>query len=162
MKPRYRSHVNNVDECRFQPQHVKPEAPQRQPRCGSLRDLPVLMAGQRTKLQEDARFRILRLLQENPELSQRDLAKAVGSSVGGIHHILNALIETGLVKLENFTAAADKRRYAYILTPKGIAEKATITKRFLARKVEEYEAIRVEIEALSAEAAQDARPGHTD
>ena len=120
------------------------------------------MAGQRTKLQEDARFRILRLLQENPELSQRDLAKAVGSSVGGIHYILNALIETGLVKLENFTAAADKRRYAYILTPKGLAEKATITKRFLARKVAEYEALRAEIEALSAEAAQDARPGHTD
>ena len=120
------------------------------------------MAGQRPKLQEDARVRILRLLQENPELSQRDLAKAVGRNVGGIQYILSALIETGLVKLENFTAAADKRRYAYILTPKGLAEKATITKRFLARKVEEYEAIRAEIEALSAEAAQDARPGHPD
>jgi EPS-associated MarR family transcriptional regulator len=120
------------------------------------------MAGQRSKLQEDARFRILRLLQENPEMSQRDLAKAVGSSVGGIHYILNALIETGLLKLENFTAAKDRRRYAYILTPKGFAEKATITKRFLARKIEEYEAMRAEIEALSAEAAQNARPGHTD
>jgi EPS-associated MarR family transcriptional regulator len=162
MKPCYRSDVNNVDECSFQPPHVEPGAPQRQPRCGSLPDLPVLMAGQRTKLREDARFRLLRLLQENPELSQRDLAKAVGSSVGGIHYILNALIDTGLVKLENFTAAADKRRYAYILTPKGLAEKATITKRFLARKLEEYDAIKAEIEALSAEAAQDARPGHTD
>jgi EPS-associated MarR family transcriptional regulator len=120
------------------------------------------MAGQRSKLQEDTRFRILRLLQENPELSQRDLAKAVGSSVGGIHYILNALIETGLVKLGNFTAAEDKRRYAYILTPKGVAEKAKITKRFLVRKIEEYEAIKAEIEALSAEAAQDARPGHSD
>ncbi len=95
-------------------------------------------------------------------MSQRDLAKAVGSSVGGIHYILNALIETGLLKLENFTAAKDRRRYAYILTPKGFAEKATITKRFLARKIEEYEAMRAEIEALSAEAAQNARPGHTD
>jgi EPS-associated MarR family transcriptional regulator len=82
--------------------------------------------------------------------------------VGGIHYILNALIETGLVKLENFTAASDERRYAHMLTPKGVAEKAMITKRFLARKVEEYEAIRAEIEALSAEAARDAWPGHTD
>ena len=120
------------------------------------------MARQRTKLEEEARFRILSLLQENSELSQRDLAKAVGSSVDGIHYILSALIETGLVKLENFTAAEDKRRYACILTPKGFAEEAMTTKRFLARKVEEYEAIRAEIEALSAEAAQDARPGHTD
>ena len=106
------------------------------------------MTSKRTKLQEDTHFRVLRLLQENPEMSQRDLAYAVGVSVGGIHYVLNALIDKGLVKLGNFTAAADKRRYAYVLTPKGIARKAGLTRNFLRRKIEEYEALREEIEAL--------------
>ena len=106
------------------------------------------MTSKRSKLQEDTHFRILRLLQDNPEMSQRELAEAVGISVGGTHYVLNALIEKGLVKLGNFTAAEDKRRYAYVLTPKGIAEKAAITKRFLDRKMDEYEALRNEIEEL--------------
>jgi len=105
----------------------------------------------RAKLQEDTHFRVLRLLQGNSELSQRELAKAVGVSVGGMHYVLNALIEKGLVKLENFTAAEDKRRYAYILTPKGIARKVALTRAFLVRKMEEYEALKGEIEMLSAE-----------
>lgn len=109
------------------------------------------MASKRTKLQEDTHFRVLRLLQENPEMSQRELAAAVGVSVGGMHYVLNALIDKGLVKLGNFTAAEDKRRYAYILTPKGLAEKTAVTRRFLARKVEEYAALKVEIDALKAE-----------
>ncbi|SMO66100.1 EPS-associated transcriptional regulator, MarR family [Thalassovita litoralis] len=109
------------------------------------------MTSKRTKLQEDTHFRVLRLLQENPEMSQRELAEAVGVSVGGIHYVLNALIEKGLLKLGNFTASEDKRRYAYILTPKGIAEKAAITRRFLSRKVEEYEALKAEIETLTSE-----------
>jgi EPS-associated MarR family transcriptional regulator len=62
--------------------------------------------------------------------------------------VLNALIAKGLVKLGNFTAAQDKRRYAYILTPQGIAQKAAMTKRFLVRKMDEYEALREEIEEL--------------
>lgn len=106
------------------------------------------MTSMRIKLQEDTHFRVLRLLQENPEMSQRELAAAVGVSVGGIHYVLNALIDKGLVKLGNFTASEDKRRYAYILTPKGLAEKALITKRFLVRKIEEYEALKSEIEEL--------------
>lgn len=110
-----------------------------------------LVAGQRSNLQEDLRFRILRLLQENPELSQRELAEAVGVSVGGMHYVLNALIDKGLVKLGNFTSARDKRRYAYVLTPKGIARKAALSKAFLARKMEEYEALRKEIESLKSE-----------
>ena len=109
------------------------------------------MTSKRTKLQEDTHFRVLRLLQENPEMSQRELAEAVGVSVGGIHYVLNALIDKGLVKLGNFTAAEDKRRYAYILTPKGIAEKTAITHRFLARKLEEYKALKAEIDALRSE-----------
>lgn len=112
------------------------------------------MAEQRSKMQEDVRFRVLRLLEDNPEVSQRELAKTVGISVGSAHYLLSALVEMGLVKLGNFSAAEDKRRYAYVLTPKGMAEKAAITKRFLARKVEEYEALKVEIEMLQEETRQ--------
>jgi EPS-associated MarR family transcriptional regulator len=109
------------------------------------------MTSKRSKLQEDTHFRVLRLLQENPEMSQRELAKAVGVSVGGIHYALNALIDKGLVKLGNFTAAEDKRRYAYVLTPKGIARKAALTRAFLVRKMEEHDALKEEIKALQGE-----------
>lgn len=116
------------------------------------------MAGQRSKVQEDVRFRVLRLLHDNPELSQRDLAEAVGISNGSAHYLLSALLDKGLIKLGNFTAAQDKRRYAYILTPKGIAEKAAITKRFLERKIQEYDALKAEIETLRDELGDDVVP----
>lgn len=116
------------------------------------------MAGQRSKVQEDVRFRVLRLLHDNPELSQRDLAEAVGISNGSAHYLLSALLDKGLIKLGNFTAAQDKRRYAYILTPKGIAEKAAITKRFLERKIQEYDALKNEIETLRDELGDDVVP----
>lgn len=116
------------------------------------------MAGQRSKVQEDVRFRVLRLLHENPELSQRDLAKAVGISNGSAHYLLTALVDKGLIKIGNFTAAQDKRRYAYILTPKGITEKAVITKRFLERKIREYDTLKAEISALQDELGNDALP----
>ncbi len=109
------------------------------------------MASKRSKLQEDMHFRVLRLLQKNPEISQRELARAVGVSVGGMHYVLSSLVEKGIVKLGNFTAAEDKRRYAYILTPKGIAAKAAITRSFLDRKLEEYEALKAEINDLTFE-----------
>jgi EPS-associated MarR family transcriptional regulator len=109
------------------------------------------MTSKRTQMQEDTHFRVLRLLQDHPEMSQRGLAEAVGVSVGGIHYVLSSLIDKGLVKLGNFTAAEDKRRYAYLLTPKGIARKSKLTRAFLARKVAEYEALMEEIEALHRE-----------
>ena len=117
------------------------------------------MTSNRTRLREDTHFRVLRLLQENPEMSQRELAEAVGVSVGGIHYLLNALIDKGLVKLGNFTSAEDKRRYAYVLTPKGIARKAALTRALLVRKMEEIEALREEIEALREEIGNDFRCG---
>jgi EPS-associated MarR family transcriptional regulator len=117
------------------------------------------MTSKRTKLQEDTHFRVLRLLQENPEMSQRELAAAVGVSVGGIHYVLNALIDKGLVKLGNFTAAEDKRRYAYVLTHKGIKEKSVITARFLKRKLAEYEALKEEIETLKCELGGERKMG---
>ena len=116
------------------------------------------MTTNRDKLREDVQVRIMRLLQKNPEMTQRELAKAVGVSTGGIHYVLNALLDKGLIKLGNFTAAEDKRRYAYVLTAKGIAQKARLTRAFLARKREEYEALRAEIEAVHIEiAAEDAQ-----
>lgn len=115
---------------------------------GGLKNKPEFMTSKRSKLQEDTHFRVLRLLQDSPEMSQRQLAEAVGVSVGSMHYVISALIDKGLVKLGNFTAAEDKRRYAYILTPKGISRKALLTRAFLARKMEEYEALRDEIEAL--------------
>ena len=105
------------------------------------------MTSKRTDLQKDTHFRVLRLLQENPEMSQRALAEAVGVSVGAMHYVLNALIDKGLVKLGDFTAAEDRRRYAYFLTPKGIAQKSAMTRAFLVRKLEEYKALKEEIEA---------------
>jgi len=109
------------------------------------------MASNLSKLREDTSFRVLRLLQENPEMSQRELAQVAGVSVGGMHYVLSALVEKGLVKLGNFTASEDKRRYAYLLTPKGIARRAALTRSFLARKMREYEALKCEIEQLSSE-----------
>lgn len=109
------------------------------------------MTTQRDKLREDVQFRILRLLEDTPEISQRELAKAVGVSTGGVHYVLNAFLEKGMIKLGNFTAAEDKRRYAYVLTPKGISEKARLTSKFLARKIAEYEALKLEIQEVGAD-----------
>ena len=92
-------------------------------------------------------------------MSQRELAAAVGVSVGGMHYVLNALIEKGLVKLGNFTASEDKRRYAYVLTPKGVKEKSVITARFLKRKLAEYEALKEEIETLNSELCGESERG---
>ena len=114
------------------------------------------MAGQRSKLQEDVQFRLMRLLEDNPEMSQRDLARAVNISNGSVHYVLSELAERGLVKIGNFTAARDKRRYAYVLTPRGMAEKSRIARAVLARKVEEYEMLKGEIEALRRDLGEEA------
>ncbi len=102
-------------------------------------------------IQEEARFRILRLLYDNPELTQRELGERVGISLGAVNYCLRALIERGLIKVENFTRSRNKIVYAYALTPAGIAEKTLLTGRFLRRKIIEYEALRAEIEALNQE-----------
>ncbi|MBW6507611.1 MAG: MarR family EPS-associated transcriptional regulator [Rhodobacteraceae bacterium] len=101
---------------------------------------------------EDLRFRVLRLLQDNPEMSQREISAALGVSFGGVNYCLHALAEKGMIKVRNFRASDNKRRYAYVLTPQGIAEKAALTGRFLRRKMAEYEALKAEIEAVRAEA----------
>ena len=106
------------------------------------------------KQQEDTNFRILRKLEENPNLTQRELAQSLGLSLGGLNYCLQALLEKGAVKMHNFQTSQRKVAYAYLLTPSGITEKAALTGRFLKRKMEEYEALKAEIDALQLEAAQ--------
>jgi len=99
-------------------------------------------------LTDPQRLELLKLLQAQPQMSQRDLAQAMGVSLGKANYCMKALMEKGLVKLENFRKNPDKRQYAYLLTPAGVEEKTRITLNFLKRKVAEYEALEKEIEQL--------------
>jgi len=109
------------------------------------------MTSRQAKLQEDTYFRVMRILQENPDLTQRELAEKLGISVGGLNYCLKALMGKGLVKMKNFAHSKNKFGYVYVLTPSGLAEKAAITHRFLQRKMEEYETLKAEIEVLKSE-----------
>ena len=102
---------------------------------------------------QEAHFRVLRLLEGNPQMNQRDLAAAAGVSLGKTNYCINALLDKGLIKVQNFKSSKRKLAYAYLLTPAGIAEKAALTQRFLKRKVEEYEVLKAEIESLQQEAS---------
>ena len=113
------------------------------------------MTGTQPKLQEETHFRIMRILQDNPDLTQRELAKALGMSVSGLNYCLNALIEKGFVKMGNFQKSKNKFKYVYLIPPRGIAEKVALTSLFLKRKMEEYDALKVEIEALKAELGEE-------
>jgi MarR family transcriptional regulator, temperature-dependent positive regulator of motility len=97
------------------------------------------------------RLQVLKLLQANPSLSQRQLAAEMGVSLGKANYCLRALVEKGLVKLGNFSKNPNKGKYAYILTPAGLEEKTRITLAFLKRKEAEFEAIQREIEVLKAD-----------
>src|SRR5687768_4897453 len=99
-------------------------------------------------LSEPKRLELLKLLQSNPRMNQRDLAREMGVSLGKANYCLRALIEKGLVKLERFRQNPDKRNYGYLLTKAGLEEKSRITMAFLRRKVAEYEALEKEIEQL--------------
>jgi EPS-associated MarR family transcriptional regulator len=130
--------------------------------CGSLREahsnpqrtgklVDFFMKSRQAKLQEDTYFRVMRILQKNPDLTQRELAEKLGISVGGLNYCLRALMEKGMVKMKNFSASKNKFGYIYVLTPTGMAEKAAITQRFLQRKMDEYVALKAEIEDLKAQ-----------
>lgn len=121
------------------------------------------MTSRRSKLQEDTNFRLMQLLHDNPHMSQREMAKALGISFGGINYCLNALVEKGLVKIHNFSQNQNKFGYAYLLTPTGISEKASLTGSFLKRKLQEYEALKAEIKALKLEieTGHDNKPSNT-
>ena len=102
-------------------------------------------------LTDEYRYKVLKLLAENPHLSQRDLARELGISLGKVNYCIQALIEKGMVKAGNFKNSQNKQAYAYLLTPKGIDDRAKVTARFLNRKLAEYEALQTEIENLRRE-----------
>lgn len=102
-------------------------------------------------MREETYLKVMRLLQENPDLTQRELAEQLGVSVGSVNYCLKALMEKGWVKMKNFIHSKNKFGYVYVLTPTGIAERAELTSKFLARKVAEYETLKHEIEVLKAE-----------
>ena len=94
----------------------------------------------------------MRLINDDPKLTSRQIAEKVGISNGGAYYVLTALIEKGFVKLENFNKNPRKRQYAYLLTPKGIREKSILTLSFIERKKHEFEQLRAEIRAMEEEA----------
>lgn len=93
----------------------------------------------------------MRLIDSRPRLSQREVASSLGMSLGKANYCLKALIEKGFVKAENYRNSGNKLAYFYLLTPSGIAAKAELTRQFLARKMREYDELRVEIERLQQE-----------
>ena len=103
------------------------------------------MASRRKEHQEDAKFRVFQIINENPQLTTREIAQKVGISNGSAYYLLTSLIEMGFVKLSNFKDSSQKIKYSYLLTPKGIREKSLITSKFLVRKKHEYELLKKEI-----------------
>jgi EPS-associated MarR family transcriptional regulator len=104
------------------------------------------------------RFKVLRALEQQPDLSQRQLADMLGVSLGKTNYLLRALLDKGLLKAHNFRSSQNKLAYAYLITPRGLAEKAALTRGYLERKSEEYEALRVEIERLKADLKLENQP----
>ncbi|MGJ8620176.1 MAG: MarR family EPS-associated transcriptional regulator [Methylophilaceae bacterium] len=103
-------------------------------------------------LTDEYRYKILKTLEKNPEISQRDLARELGISLGRVNYCLKALINVGLLKVTNFRNSQNKLAYMYLLTPNGVKEKSMITERFLKMKLDEFEALEAEINMLRAEA----------
>ena len=100
---------------------------------------------------QEAHLRVLRLIELNPKIKQRELAIEAGVSLGKTNYCIKALLEKGLIKVQNFKSNDRKMAYAYLLTPSGIAEKAHLTQRFLQQKMDEYENLKAEIELLKQE-----------
>jgi EPS-associated MarR family transcriptional regulator len=117
--------------------------------------MPTPTPSRRSQLQEDTYFRVLRMLQDNPDMTQREIAERLGVSTSGMNYCLNALIDKGWVKVHNFSQSKNKFGYIYVLTPQGIVEKMTLASRFLMRKQAEYEALRAEIDGLTEELSDD-------
>ena len=106
------------------------------------------MASRRKEHQEDAKFRVLQIINENPQLTLRELAQKVIISNGSAYYLLVSLIDKGYIKLGNLKNSAQKTKYSYLLTPKGIREKSFITSKFLVRKKQEYKLLKKEIAEL--------------
>ncbi len=104
-------------------------------------------------LNDENRYKLLKLLHDNPDMNQRQIASALGLSLGKVNFCLKALIEKGLVKVGNFSKSPNKKAYVYLLTLNGLEEKTRVTVKFLRRKMEEFEQLEVEIEELKKEAS---------
>lgn len=104
-------------------------------------------------LNDETRYQLLKLLEQNPHVTQRELAAAMGISLGKANFCLKALIEKGWIKADNFRRSKNKNNYVYLVTAGGIKEKARVTVRFLKRKQKEYDALVKELEYLRKEAA---------
>lgn len=105
-----------------------------------------------TPLRDESHLKVLRLLESDPGLSQRELSEALGVSLGKTNYCIRALLDKGLIKMQNFRNNQNKLAYAYLLTPAGLAAKADLTTRFLKLKLREYEVLKQEIEQLKQEA----------
>ena len=105
-------------------------------------------------INQELEYRALKILEQRPDMTQRELAEALGVSLGKTHYLVKSLIDVGWVKLDNFQRSDNKWGYAYLLTPKGIVEKAAITARFLVRKQREYIDLQLEIQQLQEEVKQ--------
>ena len=103
---------------------------------------------------QELEYRALKILEQQPDLTQRQLAAELGVSLGKTHYLVKSLIDVGWVKLDNFQRSDNKWGYAYLLTPKGIVEKAAITARFLVRKKQEFNNLQLEIQQLQEEVRQ--------
>ena len=115
-----------------------------------------------TKSNTEIRYRLLKLLENNPNLTQRQMAEKMGLSLGKFNYCLKELAKKGIVKIERFTTSDNKAGYVYLLTPRGINEKARITASFLKRKLDEYKEIKQESELLQREVEQSADLSLTD
>lgn len=116
--------------------------------------LAVLSMLEKISIHEDTHLKVLRMLEVNPRMNQRELAQALGVSLGKTNYCLKALLDKGLLKIQNFQSSKRKLAYAYLLTPAGISAKSAITARFLQCKIKEYELLKAEIEALQQQGVE--------
>ena len=107
-------------------------------------------------IDQELEYKVLKLLELQPDLTQRQMAEALGVSLGKTHYLVKSLIDVGWLKLDNFQKSSNKWGYIYLLTPKGIIEKSMITARFLTRKQTEYNKLRQEIVELKEEVRRQA------
>jgi len=111
-----------------------------------------------TMLSEETRYKVMRLLKSNPQLSQRDVARELGISLGKVNYCVQALVRKGWIKAANFKNSHNKAAYMYLLTPRGLEEKGRLTVQFLGIKMREYEKLRMEIDEMRRETEEHSRP----
>jgi EPS-associated MarR family transcriptional regulator len=118
--------------------------------CNKLHNM-VCVHAMNTDASPEIRYRIFKILDNNPHLTQRQMAGEMGISLGKFNYCLTELVKKGFVKMDRFRSSANKTAYMYLLTPRGLEEKARVTSRFLHRKMEEFTAIKKEIAKLTIE-----------